>query len=131
VLVFYYSPKTSQKYPAPAVQITVYSSRDRLLWQNVEAILDTGSAATCIPESIIPLLGGDLLPYDVKRVLSATGPAQQVKRYLVDLTIGRCPFNKIYVVALQRPYALIGRDIANDHLLALAAKMSVWSISSC
>lgn len=131
--MFYYTSTTSRRYPAPAIQIIVQSTRDPLLRHNIEAILDTGSTPTCVPDQIIQLIGGDTLPYDIKKVIGATGQVEQLKRYVVNLKIGQCSFDKVYVVAIPRPYALIGRDLANNHIIQLDGRPNarIWSMDPC
>ena len=129
--IFYYSPTPSRRHLAPAVRMIVQSSRNSALEQDIEAILDTGSAATCVPETVITSLGGDLLPYDYVKIMGVTGKPERRKRYRINITIGNCAFVPWPVVAIPRSYALIGRDIANSHVIELDGKNQRWSMSPC
>ena len=116
--------------PSPIAWIGVSnpsSSTDRGGNVKTKAILDTGGGITSIPESIIEKLGG--LSYTVIRIRSPLDYKNIISKKLYKVTIefdGKA--HEVEVLAIPRDYAIIGRDILNQHKIILDAPNEVWSI---
>jgi predicted aspartyl protease len=114
--------------PSPIARIEVLnpnSSEKRV--ENVKAILDTGVGITSIPQSIIEILGA--LAYTVIRIRSPLDRNNISSRKLCRVII---KFDgqetEVDVLDIPREYAVIGRDILNQHKIILDAPNEVWSI---
>jgi predicted aspartyl protease len=100
---------------------------------DVKAIVDTGAAMTCIPESEIRNLerSGRSLIYDTIRVIDANGNIQERTRYLLNITIASIEYPRFKVIAISKNYALIGRDILNNYKVVLNAPQQRWGLNCC
>jgi hypothetical protein len=113
--------------PSPIALIEVLnpsSSTDRVI---VKAILDMGTGITAIPQSIIHRLGGlfyttiDVrLPLEINKIISK-------ELYSVIIEFGE-KLHEVKVLAIPKNYAIIGRDILNQHKIILDAPNEVWSV---
>ena len=91
-----------------------------------KAILDTGAGLTSIPESIIDELGG--LSHTVIKVRSPLDHKIISKKlYTVTIKFGE-NLHEVEVIGVHRDYAIIGRDILNQHRIILDSPNEVWSI---
>lgn len=100
--------------PAPVEDVT-FGWQGRT--ETVGALIDSGASATTIPESLVPKLG-------LRKIgeLNASGYDGQTEKrsiYSADIAFLGFTFNKHPVVAVPRPYALIGRDILNRYKTTL------------
>jgi predicted aspartyl protease len=126
--VFRYGPIQHKRVPAPQISVRVSSPQQEHLRSEVEALVDTGAAMTCIPEKIIAQLDKDCLQYNVRTVTGATGQQENRCSYIVHLHIAECDFRDIEVIALDRDYALIGRDILNEYELTFDGPNKIWEV---
>lgn len=94
----------------------------------VDAILDTGASMTCIPESAIAELGESLI-YSKIMVRNLIGNTQERQTYFLNISIANYEHKNIEVIAIPKKYALVGRDILNQHKIVLDAPKQKWSIS--
>jgi hypothetical protein len=103
------------------------SSTDRGVNVQAKAIIDTVAGLTSIPESIIDELGG--LSHTVIRVSSPLDYKNIIlkKLYKVTIKFGE-KLHEVEVIGVHRDYAIIGRDILNQHIIILDSPNEVWSI---
>ena len=97
--------------------------------QNCEAnaIVDTGAVMTCIPEAEIKKLGR-ALRYSTIQMRDANGNVQVRKTYWISIRIAEHEYEELEVIAITKKYALIGRDILNQHKLVLNAPKKKWGL---
>ena len=94
----------------------------------VNAIVDTGAVMTCIPESAIKKLDKSLV-YSKIQVREFNGNIQERKTYFINISIANYEHKNIEVLAIPKEYALIGRDILNQHKVILDAPNQRWSLN--
>lgn len=114
--------------PSPVALIEVSNpSNSTIRVEGIKAIVETGAGVTCIPESVIERLGP--LNYTVIRVRSPLDGKNIISKKLHKVTIkfGE-ESHEVEVLSISRNYALIGRDILNQHKIILDAPNEVWSI---
>lgn len=114
--------------PSPVALIEVSNpSNSTIRVKDIKAIVETGAGITSIPESVIERLGA--LNYTVIRVRSPLDGKNIISKKLYKVTIkfGE-ESHEIQVLSISRNYALIGRDILNQHRIILDAPNEVWSI---
>ncbi len=117
--------------PSPITLINVFnpSSSDKN-GKQVQALVDTGSGVTALPTSVINELGG--LNYTTIQVRSPLD-GNQIKKYKYSVRLeldGRS--HEVEVIAIQKPYGIIGRDILNYYKIVLNAPLTKWGMNcSC
>lgn len=126
--MFKYGTVQSKLRQAPQIEITAKSSLRGRAAAAVEAIVDTGAVMTCLPARVIRKLGGDRLGYSYRQVGGALGTGR-VKSYFINLKVADCDFPDIEVLALNKEYAIIGRDILNRYKVTLDAPNLKWRIT--
>lgn len=114
--------------PSPAIQLHIYSPLDKNMKASVEAIIDSASPITCIPEELIDEIGADNLEYEVINVRGATGRRTEMQTLIVNLRLASCNFRNISVLLIPKQYALIGRDIINKYKITLNGLKKEWEI---
>ena len=92
--------------------------------------LDTGSDKTVIPKYLVDKL--NLQKHDERTVQLANGTEVLESMYFVYIKIGETKFELMEVVALDRNYVLVGRDLINLWTLTLDGKnklgnIDIWS----
>ncbi len=94
---------------------------------DADAIVDTGAVMTCIPESTITQLGSSLV-YSTVLVRDANNNIEERTTYRIDIEIDGNEYKNLEVVAISKRYALIGRDILNQHKVVLNAPDNIWGL---
>jgi hypothetical protein len=101
----------------------------------INAIVDSGAIITCIPASVIEMLGG--LKYKPVSTVSLAGQQLILEKYTVNLRIikefetSAFEFRDVEVLAIPgKQYALIGRDILNNYKIILDGPNHTWSIET-
>lgn len=125
---YYERIQDSLSNPSPFALIEVSNpSNSTIRVEGIKAIVETGAGITSIPESIIEKLGA--LNYTVIRIRSPLDSKNTIskKLYVVTIEFGE-KSHEIQVLSISRNYALIGRDILNQHRIILDAPNEVWSI---
>ena len=92
--------------------------------------LDTGADKTAIPKYLVNKL--NLQKHDERTVKLANGTEVLENMYFVYIKIGETKFELMEVVALDRNYVLVGRDLINLWTLTLDGKnklgnIDIWS----
>lgn len=96
---------------------------------SVNAIVDTGAAMSCIPESIIRELG-NLVRDDNLNMRDANGGIASKRTFIVELRIGGVNIpDDIRVVETTGKYILIGRDVLNHYKVVLDGRFGVWMLN--
>jgi hypothetical protein len=128
--MFEYGTLQSKKAPGPQIYVEARSPVDESLRAEVDAIIDTGAAITCLPLRVIRQLNPDDLDYRKVTVRGPVGWTESRKAYIVHLKILRCEFRDLEVVGLDRDYALIGRDILNGYAITVDGPTQRWSVNA-
>lgn len=126
--MFRYGTTQTKSTPGPQIVIRAFSPSDESVSGEADAIVDTGAVMTCIPQRVVDELGADTLIYYNKFVRGAIGPKSRRKTYIVHLQIAKCSFQNIEVIAFDKEYALIGRDILNGYSITFDGPQGVWRI---
>ena len=113
---------------APQASIKLYNPINSSQSCQVNAIVDTGAVMSCVPESAIKKLDKSLA-YSTIYVRDANGNIQERKTYKINILIADYEHNNIEVIAIPKEFALIGRDILNQHKVILDGPNQKWSIS--
>lgn len=124
--MFKYGLKQGGILPAPQIKIKVNSLENESLTSEVVAVIDTGSQITCVPQWIIDYL--QPLIYDNARFRGVFGQEISRTTYFVGLQIAHCVFSDHEVLAYDRDYALIGRDILNGYAITFDGQRQVWRV---
>ncbi len=112
---------------SPQTSIQVLNPANNSQKCHVDAIVDTGAVMTCIPESTIIQLGNSLI-YDFIKVQDFNGHQHEIKIFWIDIKIGDYSYQNLKVLAISQKYALIGRDILNQHKVVLNAPEEMWGL---
>jgi hypothetical protein len=120
-----------QKSPskAPQTSMVVLSPvNNKLRTRRIPAVLDSGSARTCVPKKDLESLG-EGLEYDFVTCACPIGAAEDRRKCVVHVRISPCrnDFKDVEVIEVDRNYALIGRDILNKYKLVLDGPRLVWT----
>ncbi len=126
--MFKYGNLQSPNIPAPQASIKLSNPLEPSQSCQVDAIVDTGALMTCIPELEIKQLGKSLT-YSTIKVREPNGNILSRKTYFIDILIADYEHKNIEVIAISKKYALIGRDILNQHKVILDAPNQRWSLN--
>ena len=100
---------------APVTRLTIsWNGRSR----TVPAVIDSGASRTCIPVNTARILGL-VRKGDVRTSGATVRERIPLPRYVVDLKFLGRDFNANPVLGIERPHALIGRDILNEYVATL------------
>lgn len=124
--MFRYGKTQTTHSPAPEVSILVRSPGKAEPGAFIQGVIDTGAVITCLPIELAGFLRTDV--YNWRTVTFASG-SQRVKSVSVHLRIGECDFVEHEVLLVERPYALIGRDIINQFELTLNGPDLTWRVN--
>jgi predicted aspartyl protease len=124
-----YGTAQGKRTLVPQTTMSVCSPVNESAVHEITAILDSGAAMTAVPSALIPKLG-DSLEKDWREVTSPFGEKQLRPVYTVHLKIGSCEFKDRKVVVIERPYALVGRDILNSYKVVLDGPHLQWTHDS-
>jgi hypothetical protein len=113
----------------PQCSLTVYNPNLPAKKADIDAILDSGAAKTCLPKAAIQELG-NLVKGDPILLRDANGNRLERDTYYVTIVmLSHAPI-KIEVISIPgRTYALIGRDILNEHKVMLNANLRRWVLN--
>ena len=111
---FDYSPGYGATY-APVSRLTIsWGGKSRTVY----AVIDSGASRTCIPAGAVKFLSlvqkGDVLTSG-----ATIKERKRLPRYIVDLRFLGHDFPANAVLGVERPHALIGRDILNEYVTTL------------
>lgn len=126
--MFNYGTLQTSITPAPQTSIELSNPSNNSKSLQVDAIVDTGAVMTCVPESVIKQLGESLI-YSTIQVRDANGNIQERRTYRINIRITDYEYKNVEVIPITKQYALIGRDILNQHKIILDAPNQKWSIS--
>ncbi len=116
--------------PAPEILVRATCPSDQSLSSVTEAVVDTGAAMTCLPQRVIDEIGAENLIYGHKRVLGAIGNEGRRATYIVNLRVAKCNLMNIEVIAFDREYALIGRDVLNSYMITFDGPGKSWRVEA-
>jgi predicted aspartyl protease len=95
--------------PAPVADLRVSNGSSV---ETVEALVDSGADATCIPEHVAERL--ELQPISILLVGGAGAPAENRFVYrTLSLRLENIEFDNYAVIAMPIDYGIIGRDLIN------------------
>jgi predicted aspartyl protease len=123
--MFPYGKTQSSIMPAPEVIVNVSSPMDGTKRTDVMFVVDTGAAVSLLPTNILERLGP--LECSPCSVNWGNGITMKHMRYLVVLSVNDVTFEPIWVVATEKKYGLLGRDILNRHLLTCDGPQQTWT----
>jgi hypothetical protein len=109
-----YGTVQSESVLAPQIKITVTHPADPKRTFELTAIADTGAAKTCLPTSALDDLGEEGLEYRMSAARGAYGRRRKIKCYMLRISFLECAYT-LEVGVIDRKYAIIGRDILNQH----------------
>jgi len=112
----------------PQLMIHVRSPQQERLKRSVPAVIDTGADRTCIPRSVFAKLGELNFEYGEVGVQGAVGVVERKQTFVVHLKFADCDFLDLEVIALEEDFALIGRDLLNQHRIVLDGPKSEFHI---
>ena len=117
--------------PAPQATVVALSPTNGRQTREIPAVLDSGSAMTCVPMADIRRLGRNL-EYSYMLCQGPVGKPERRRVYIINLRIADCGtvFEDVEVVAIGRDYALIGRDILNSYKVVLDGSHLQWTHDS-
>ncbi len=118
--MFDYSRLQNSRCLGPECSIQVENPSEPSRSCKVRAIVDTGAVMTLVPKSELEQLG-NVKDYGRVYVRDANDNVERKKTYLINIRIADYEFSSIEVVVSPKPYALIGRDILNQHKVMLNA----------
>jgi predicted aspartyl protease len=110
---------------APQIEVTIFLPAESRI-AKVTAVVDSGSGRTCVPKACLARLG-EKLDHSFYMCIGAVGQPTRTPVYTVNLKIGKLVFEDVQVVAIDRDYALIGRDILNNLRIDLDGPGQQWS----
>ncbi len=123
-----YSSASGFRPAAPSVVGSVSSPVSSTIKADFVGMIDTGAAMTCLPEAVMEKLGPGL-EYRVTTVRGAVAHRRS-KVFTVNLRVEKCEFMEIEVLCLDKPFALIGRDVLNRYKIVLDGKGGSWSVDN-
>ncbi len=123
---FAYGYTQSAKLAAPELSLEVLSPASNERRQEVICVVDTGACASCIPQVIVKSL--DLKDYRRRQISWGDGRVTSQNLYAVDLAFGEVVLRDVWVLATEKEYGLIGRDILNKYRLLCDGPSRVWSV---
>ncbi|MEZ4658495.1 MAG: hypothetical protein R2911_13055 [Caldilineaceae bacterium] len=97
--------------PAPIIQVTVSSARNRRLRQLCSAILDTGADITAIPEIYLERL--QLYPIRQLQFEDWDGDTTTTFTYKIGMSLDELVIPQLEVVLTGLNFVVIGRDVLN------------------
>jgi predicted aspartyl protease len=97
--------------PAPIVQVTLFSTRNRRLRRTCSAILDTGADITAIPEVYLEQL--QLYPIRQLQFEDWGGITATTLTYKIRLSLDELTIQQLEVVLTGLDFVVIGRDVLN------------------
>ena len=128
--MFIYGSLQTQTRLSPQTTIQVHDPLNNSQHCEANAIVDTGAVMTCIPESEIKKLGINRSgAYRIRLVRDANGNIQERKTYFINISIANYEYKGIEVISISKKYALIGRDILNQHKVVLDAPIQRWGLN--
>lgn len=90
----------------------------------VEAIIDTGSTSTCLPERVIKEIG--VYIYKYVPVRGVNGRATRMS-CVVDVGFAGRRLSDVDVIVIDLEYALVGRDVINKFVTRFDGPCGEWS----
>lgn len=109
--------ETSERPPAPYLDLRVRPSVQRRRFLPQRAKLDSGASMTVIPNSLVVRWG--LIPHSAVAVRGYNRRLSIRPAYVVDLEIGKKRFAQIKVTVSPRDNVLLGRDVLNQLKITL------------
>lgn len=128
--MFQYGNNISVKFPCPEIILQGKIPSDETKTFRVTAIIDTGAIMSCVPAKAIESIVGADFEYNLVTVRGACGTSEYRKSYIIHLKLANCEFRDLEVIAIDKPYALIGRDILNKYKLTFDAPNSTWDVDT-
>ena len=113
---------------SPQIELVCVSPLDAKISISVTAVIDTGSVRTCVPARYLAMLseaGG--LDYRRVRVNAVIGH-YECREVIIDARIAQCEFKDLKVIEIERPYAVVGRDILNAYKMTLDPRRGLWEV---
>jgi hypothetical protein len=124
--MFNYGTIQSSKFPGPETILTGISPRDAEIKFRIPAIIDSGSVLTGIPSKHLDNL--KITEYRYQQVAGPIGKPQTRRICIIDIDIANIKFVNVEVIPIDKPYAIVGRNIINHHRIALDAKQLIWEV---
>jgi len=126
VAMFKYGNTQSATMPGPEINVGVFPGDGSNQSENIVCVIDTGATVSVLPISLVKSL--PLRDYTSARIRWGSGDETPVVKYLVSLRISGKTIDSLWVVMVERPYGLIGRDVLNKHLLTCDGPSAVWAV---
>jgi hypothetical protein len=123
--MFIYGYAQSVNTPAPEIEATVVCLDVGGRQEKVVCVVDTAASKTCIPRALIERLAPKT--YTSGFVVWGSGQRSRHDMFRVGIEVG--PKNFIlWVVATEKSYGLLGRDVLNDHTLTCDGPNLRWGV---
>ncbi|MCP4359634.1 MAG: hypothetical protein GY796_16630 [Chloroflexi bacterium] len=124
-----YSHEYDRTYhpPMPVVEVQISSIEEPETIVTIEALVDSGSDSTFLPEKILRELGAE----SVREawVSGIQDIRYQVQMYMIKLAIGQYEFFGTRVVGDQQGRAILGRNVLNQLAVNLNGLANIVEIS--
>jgi hypothetical protein len=114
----------------PQCSIRVYNPSIREIFETINAIVDSGAAMTCIPESAFREMGQLTRGSNVDMGGANNTVVPRRTYYLgIELPDFSADLGQVRVISLPHRYAIIGRDILNRYKIALDGCKQNWQLN--
>ena len=124
-----FSYDTESEPITPYFNIRVINPRYPEKYRDIQAIIDTGADASCIPLSLVKELG---IRYTQTKASDFRNQEVSVTECRASIRINDKDFQLDVVYCIPDDVALIGRDIFNEYKVVLNAPSRIWGIDcSC
>jgi len=124
-----FSYDTESEPITPYFNVRVINPRNSQKHKDIQAIIDTGADASCIPLSLVKELG---MRYTQTTVSDFRDEEVPVEECRASIRINDQDFQLDVVYCIPDNVALIGRDIFNNYKVVLNAPSRIWGINcSC
>lgn len=108
---------------APVVTVVIRRAKELIL----SALLDTGADCSIFPVNLLRRIGATYL--ETRNMIGATGYAQTVNLYLVEVQIGSYKIPGVRAVGIKSNEAILGRDVLNHLIVTLDGIAGTTEIS--
>ncbi len=119
-----YGNTQSAVLPAPEIEIEAISPTNDRLRVKFVCVVDTAATISAIPRKLIERM--EPLDYQTCQIAWGNGQTQRHKKVLVDIKIGGIRFQNQWVIANDKHYGLIGRDLLNAYILTCDGPKRIW-----
>lgn len=126
--MFQYGFEQHPDVPSPQIRIRISSPQMPDWCLEIEAVVDTGAVMSCIPKDVAEKLAEGGVIHNIRRFRGASGRTQVSLSYYLNVSIASCDFQDVELLALDKEYALVGRDILNLHIVCFDGPGKTWRV---